>query len=164
MGEHEVRSRLIGILRSAYSGELAAALAYRGHWRSLVHQSERAAVARIERDEWTHRTDVGTLLRGLGAQPQALRDVLMTVIGTSVAVSCHLGNRILPLYFAGKLEHSNIAEYEDAAACARDLKLPDYERALLEMAETERSHEAFFLRAVAPHGWLPLLRRLFHWG
>jgi rubrerythrin len=164
MGEHEVRSRLIAILRSAYSGELAAALAYRGHWKSLSDPGERAAVARIEREEWTHRADVGTLLRGLGAKPHQLRDVLMSVIGTSVAVSCHLGNRILPLYFAGKLEHSNIAEYEHAAACARDLKLPDYERALLEMAETERGHEDFFRRAVAPHPWLPALRRLFHWG
>ena len=101
---------------------------------------------------------------GLRAKPQRLRDVLMTCVGTSVAVSCHLGNRILPMYFAGRLEHSNIGEYENAAACARELRLPDYERALLEMADVERSHEAFFRRVVAPHPWLPLLRRLFHWG
>jgi demethoxyubiquinone hydroxylase (CLK1/Coq7/Cat5 family) len=164
MGEREVRKRLIGILRSAYSGELAAALAYRGHWTSLSDRDERAAVAQIERDEWTHRTDVGMLLHDLGAKPQKLRDVLMSVVGTSVGVSCHLGNRILPMYFAGRLEHANIAEYEHAAACARELRLPDYERALLEMAENERSHEAFFLRAVAPHAWLPALRRLFRWG
>ena len=163
MGEHDDRSRLIGILQRAYSGELAAALAYRGHWKSLADRHERAAVARIEREEWTHRSAVGTLLRGMGAKPQKHRDVLMTLIGTSVAVSCHLGNRILPMYFAGRLEHSNIAEYEDAAACARRLQLLADERALREMAGVERSHEEFFRRTVAPHPWLPLLRRLFRW-
>lgn len=164
MAEHQVRSRLIGILRSAYSGELAAGLAYRGHWRSLRDPAERAAVAQIERDEWTHRAAVAALLRGIGAKPQTPREVLMSIVGTSVAVSCHLGNRVLPMYFAGRLEHANIAEYEDAAACARELRLPDHERALLEMADGERSHEAFFRAAVAAHPWLPLLRRLFHWG
>jgi ferritin-like metal-binding protein YciE len=164
MAEHEVRSRLIGILRSAYSGELAAGLAYRGHWTSLSDRSERAAIAQIEREEWTHRSAVGTLLRGLDAKPQRMREVLMSIVGTSVGISCHLGNRILPMYLAGRLEHSNIAEYETAATCARELGLADYERALLEMADVERSHEEFFLRTVAPHPWLPALRRLFHWG
>jgi len=36
--------------------------------------------------------------------------------------------------------------------------------ALLEMAESEREHEAFFLRTVAPHRWTPVLARLFGWG
>jgi rubrerythrin len=164
MTEHEARSLLAGILRSAYSGELAAGLAYRGHRTSLSDRNERAAVAQIEREEWTHRSAVGVLLHGLGAKPQPLREVWMWIIGTSVGISCHLGNRILPMYFAGRLEHSNVAEYENAATCARELGLADYERALLEMAGVERGHEEFFLRAVAPHPWLPALRALFHWG
>jgi len=32
------------------------------------------------------------------------------------------------------------------------------------MAAVEREHEAFFFKTVAPHPWLPLLRRLFRWG
>jgi Uma2 family endonuclease len=31
----DARQNLIRILQSAYSGELAAAFAYRGHWKSL---------------------------------------------------------------------------------------------------------------------------------
>jgi demethoxyubiquinone hydroxylase (CLK1/Coq7/Cat5 family) len=164
MVETEARRRLIGILRSAYSGELGAGLAYRAHWKALSNPNERAAIAKIEHEEWAHRAAVGVLLDGLGAKPQYLRELLMRSIGGSVGASCHLGSWILPMYFAGRLEHSNIHEYEDAAACARDLRLPDYERALLEMAEVERQHEAFFMRTVASHPWLPVLRRLFRWG
>ena len=164
MGEIEARRRLIGILHSAYSGELGAALAYRGHGTALSDPAEREAIAKIEREEWTHRAAVGVLLHGLGAKPQRPRELLMRIIGRSVGLSCHLGSWILPMYFAGRLEHTNIKEYEDAAACARELRLPDYERALLEMADVERQHEAFFLRTVAPHPWLPVLRRLFRWG
>ncbi|MDP9107364.1 MAG: hypothetical protein M3N49_15725 [Candidatus Eremiobacteraeota bacterium] len=52
MDDDDTRRRLIGMLRSAYSGELAAALAYRAHWRTLSNAAERDAIARIEREEW----------------------------------------------------------------------------------------------------------------
>jgi rubrerythrin len=164
MGEDDTRRRLIGMLRSAYSGELAAGLAYRAHWRALSSPGERTAIARIEGEEWTHRREVGVLLGKLGVKPLRWREILMTMIGCSVGVSCHLGSWILPMYFAGRLEHSNIAEYEAGAQCARALGLPDFERALLAMAAVEREHEEFFLRTVASHPWLPVLKRLFRWG
>jgi rubrerythrin len=164
MEDDQTRRRLIGMLHSAYSGELAAALAYRAHWRALTNAAERDAIARIEREEWTHRREVGALLGKLGAKPQRLREILMTAIGCGAGVSCHLGSWIVPMYFAGRLEHSNIREYEDGAAYARELGLPDFERALLEMAAVEREHEEFFLRTVAAHPWLPVLKRIFSWG
>ena len=164
MDDDDARRRLIAMLRSAYSGELAAALAYRAHWRALRDAAQRADVARIEDEEWVHRREVGILLGKLGAEPQRLREALMRIVGCSVGVSCHLGSWILPMYFAGRLEHSNIREYEDGAEYARHLRLPDYERALLAMAAVEREHEEFFLRTVALHPWLPALKRLFAWG
>ena len=164
MDEDDARRKLIGMLRSAYSGELAAGLAYRGHWTSLSDAAERDAIAKIEGEEWTHRREVGILLRALGAKPLRLREIKMRIVGSAVAVSCHLGSWILPMYFAGRLEHTNIREYEDGAEWARVLRLPAYERALLEMAAVEREHEAFFLRTVAAHPLLPALRRLFTWG
>ena len=42
------RSGLIGILQLAYSGELAAGYAYRGHARSLSDPSERDHIRKIE--------------------------------------------------------------------------------------------------------------------
>ena len=164
MDEVETRRRLIGMLRSAYSGELAAGLAYRAHGTALSNAAEREAIAKIEAEEWTHRREVGILLGKLGEKPLRLREILMRIVGCSVGVTCHLGNWILPMYFAGRLEHSNIREYDDGAAYARRLGLPDFERALLEMAAAEREHEEFFLRTVAGHPWLPALKRLFSWG
>jgi rubrerythrin len=164
MDEDDARRRLIGMLRSAYSGELAAGLAYRAHRKAVSNAAEREALAKIEAEEWTHRREVGLLLQRLGERPQRLREMMMRIIGCSAGVSCHLGSWILPMYFAGRLEHANIREYEDGAECARALRLPDFERALLEMAAVEREHETFFRRTVAAHPWLPALKRLFAWG
>jgi rubrerythrin len=164
MDEDDTRRRLIRMLRSAYSGELAAALAYRAHWRAVSNAAERAAIARIEREEWTHRREVGVLLAGLGAKPVRLREIVMTIVGCFAGASCHVGSWILPMYFAGRLEHANIREYQDGAEYARALGLPDFERALLAIAAVEREHEEFFLRTVAAHPWLPALQRVFSWG
>lgn len=164
MDDDDTRRRLIAILRSAYSGELAAGLAYRAHWRALSDAGQRAAIARIEDEEWAHRREVGGLLRRLGAAPERRREILMAIVGAGAGVSCHLGSWMLPMYFAGRLEHANIDEYEVGAALARRLGFADYERALLAMAAVEREHEAFFLRTVAAHPWLPALRRVFAWG
>ena len=164
MDEVKTRRRLIGMLRSAYSGELAAALAYRAHWRALSNAAERDAIVQIEREEWTHRREVGLLLATLDARPVRLREIVMALVGCVAGASCHAGSWILPMYFAGRLEHANIREYEDGAAYAHALGLPDFERALLAMAAVEREHEEFFLRAVAAHPWLPALKRMFSWG
>ena len=164
MDDDDTRRRLIAMLRSAYSGELAAALAYRAHWRALSNAAERAAIVRIEAEEWTHRREVGALLARLGAKPVRLREIVMTMIGLGAGMTCHLGSWILPMYFAGRLEHANIREYVDGAAYAHALGLPDYEHALLAMAAVEREHEDFFLLTVAAHPWLPALKRMFSWG
>lgn len=46
---------LIGILQLAYSGELAAAYAYRGHWKSVSDSEEIRRIEEIENEEWHHR-------------------------------------------------------------------------------------------------------------
>ncbi len=53
---HELaRKNLIRILQNAYSGEIAAAYAYRGHWKSLKDSPERTEIKKIEAEEWDHR-------------------------------------------------------------------------------------------------------------
>jgi rubrerythrin len=58
---------LIGLLQLAYSGELAAAYAYRGHWKSVSDPEERHRIEEIEQDEWHHRKLVGEMLANLKA-------------------------------------------------------------------------------------------------
>jgi hypothetical protein len=160
----QTRRKLIGILQSAYSGELGAECAYRGHAASLRDPAERAEIKRIEAEERAHRVEVGRLLAAAGGKPQRVRDAVMAIVGTSIGIACHLGGRFIPLYFAGRLEHGNIEEYVVGARCARQLGLADHERSLAHMASVEQEHEDFFLRLVAGHPRLPLLKRFFGWG
>ena len=49
---NDARQNLICILQNAYSGEMAAAYAYRGHWRSLKKSAvEREKIRQIEAKE-----------------------------------------------------------------------------------------------------------------
>ena len=157
------REGLIRILQGAYSGELAAGLAYRGHWKSVRSPIERAAIQKIEREEWVHRQRVGEILTSLGAAPRKLREVKMWMIGRTIGLSCHLIGWFLPMYFAGRLESGNVVEYEDAAAHAAALGLNEFEADLLVMSRVEREHEVFFLRLVTGHRLLPRFQPLFKW-
>ena len=158
------RGNLIRILQSAYSGELAAGLAYRGHRKSLRNTNERAAIQKIEHEEWVHRERVGEMLASLGAAPLRYREVKCWLIGRTIGVACHVIGWFLPMYFAGRLESGNVVEYEDAASHAGALGLREFEADLLVMAGVEKEHELFFLNAVTGHRLLPLTSTLFGWG
>ena len=56
------RAQLIATLQMAYSGELAAGFAYRGHWHSVRDPEERRRIKQIEDEEWHHRKLVGEML------------------------------------------------------------------------------------------------------
>lgn len=164
MDHESERERLIPILQGAYSGELAAGFAYRGHWKSVENPSERAAIQKIEREEWVHRERVGEMLATLGAAPLKFREAKLWVIGRSIGLACHLIGWFLPMYFAGRLECGNVLEYEEAAAHAAAAGLKEFEADLLLMSRVEKEHEDFFLRVIAGHRLLPLMNSIFKWG
>lgn len=149
----EPRLRFIEILQQAYSGELAAAYAYRGHWRSLREADERSRVQTIEEEEWHHRRLVGDMLGELGARPDTFREVRATLVGRVLGLLCHLSGWFAPMYAAGRLESRNIREYEEAARRARDCGRENLLPCLLAMAEVEREHERYFRSKVLSHPW-----------
>jgi demethoxyubiquinone hydroxylase (CLK1/Coq7/Cat5 family) len=157
---HVETDRLIAILQLAYSGELAAAYAYRGHWHSLSDSQERARVRTIEEEEWHHRKLIGEMLRALDAEPDKRRELRANVVGRVLGFLCHLTGRLAPMYGAGKLESKNIVEYETAARYARDCGRTEFVDCLLTMAEVEWEHEAYFRSCVLRH-WLG--KRLSIW-
>ena len=163
-GERSSHRQLICVLKRAYSGELAAAYAYRGHWKSLKNPLERDKVQEIENEEWIHRETVGSLLDELEYRPAKAREALMWIIGRTVGILCHLTGRFLPAYFAGRLEGRNAEEYESAALCAGQLGLTHFESELRMMAGVEKEHEIFFMNMVANHRLFPLVERIFSWG
>lgn len=154
------KQNLIAILQLAYSGELAAAYAYGGHWRSVSDKDERARIEQIENEEWHHRQLVGEMLRGLGASPKRLREIRATLIGRTLGLLCHFTGWLAPMYGAGRLESRNIVEYEVAAMYARDCAREDLIDCLLSMAEVEWEHEKYFRSRVLVH---PLGKRLSLW-
>lgn len=154
------REKLIAILQGAYSGELAAAYAYRGHWKSVRAQAERDAIRVVEEDEWRHRKLVGEMLAKLGRGPNQRREFRATVVGRTLGFLCHVTGWLAPMYGAGKLESRNIREYETAARYARDAGNAEFVECLLEMAEVEWDHEYYFRSCVLSHS---LGRRLPIW-
>ena len=160
----EPRSALESILRRAYSGELTAALAYHGHWRSLRDAQEIADISQIEAEEWHHRFRLGVMLRELDARPDPILEVRMALLGTIICLGCLMVGWFIPMYFAGRLESQNDREYEEAAALAEGLGLGALRDELKAFAQLERDHEAYFLGKVAGHPALPFWKRWFGWG
>jgi demethoxyubiquinone hydroxylase (CLK1/Coq7/Cat5 family) len=153
------RRKLVRQLQGAYSGELAAAFAYRGHWHSVSRApQQRSRIQTIEREEWHHRALVRGLLEDLGAKPSPLREAIFWLIGRTLGALCHVTGWFLPMYGAGKLERGNIVEYEDAARYASACGHEEMIDCLLTMAEVEWEHELFFREQIADHRLL----RVFH--
>ncbi|MHB1262785.1 MAG: demethoxyubiquinone hydroxylase family protein [Thermoplasmatota archaeon] len=146
------RDAFVRRLRMAYAGELAAARAYAGHWRSIRNHKEAAArIRQIMQEELEHRAHVGRMLLRLGERPSRLRDALMWCVGTAIAGSCFVGGRYIPMVGAGRIERHNIWEYEEAARLAVRAGQGAFVEDLLAMAEVEWDHERFFHEQARGH-------------
>jgi len=145
------RQKLIALLQLAYSGELAAAYAYRGHWKSVRNADQRTAIQNIEADEWRHRKLVGEMLASLESGPSQRRETRANMIGRTLGFLCHVMGWLAPMYGAGRLESRNIREYETAARFARECGHNELVDCLLEMAEVEWDHEHYFRARVQEH-------------
>src|SRR5262245_41896326 len=152
------RRALVTILRHAYSGERAAALAYGGHWRSLPQGPDRRRIRTIEDEEWRHRSRVGGMLAALESRPSAWREARAEAIGAVLGVLCHVAGRLAPMYAAGRLESVNIREYETAALLALEAGRHEWVESFLEMAEVEWEHERYFRGRVEDHPWASWIR------
>jgi hypothetical protein len=93
------------------------------------------------------------MLTKLGARPSRMREFRAAFIGRALALFCHLGGWLAPMYGAGRLESRNIREYETAARYARSCGHAEFVDCLLTMAEVEWEHERYFRSRVASHRW-----------
>lgn len=160
------KAKLIRLLQNAYSGEKAAAYAYRGHSLSVTDPQEREEIRKIEQDEWDHRQCIGEMLKSLQARPRVSREFLMSIIGISIYSICRLGGWFnignlgwyMSMYGAGKLEQGNIIEYEigarEAIACNEHRFVED----LIHMAEVEWDHELYFRSKALSSRWKKLIK------
>ena len=150
---HVARGELAALLQLAHAGELAAAIAYRGHATSVRDPEEQAEITAIMLEELDHRARVRTMLDALDVRPDERRERRMRRIGRLVAAFCQVGGWYAPMYGAGRFERNNVGEYERAARHAVDAGYPQFVADLLDMAEVERDHEHYFRTKSAGH-WL----------
>ncbi|MEP6901518.1 MAG: demethoxyubiquinone hydroxylase family protein [Actinomycetota bacterium] len=160
----DARQNLIRILQNAHAGELAAAFAYRGHWKSLRESAEKTQIKKIEAEEWAHRANVRKWLEKFDAKPNSLREKIFWTIGRTIGAACYVSGWFFPMYFAGRLESQNVQEYVTAAEFARELEMPDCAEEMMEMSLTEGEHELFFSQVVANHRLLPITKTFFRWS
>ncbi len=151
MGKIDERRKLVRLLQLAYSGELAASLAYEGHARCVRDATERAKILAIRDEELDHRERVGVMLRALGAEPDPQRERRMRRVGRGIALLCRIGGWFVPMYGAARLERGNIGEYERAARFAEGAGRTELVDDLLRMAEVEWDHELYFREKAASH-------------
>ena len=162
---NNTRENLIRILQNAHAGELAAAFAYQGHWKSLKKSAtERERIKKIEREEWEHRENVARWLEKLNAKPRPMREKVFWTIGKTIGAACFVSGWFFPMYFAGRLESGNVQEYVDAAEYAKELGMLECFDEMMEMSRVEGEHELFFSQIVAKHSLLPLTKRFFRWS
>jgi rubrerythrin len=150
------REKLIRTLKNAYSGELGAINAYKGHQKSVSDPSEKKMIYQIEVEEICHRERVGEILSLLGEAPFVHQETAMGWIGKTLGVLCSLSGWFAPMYGAGLLESRNIREYEEAAEYALVAGYVEFLDDLLTMAEVEWEHEKFFREKCRSHF-------LYHW-
>jgi rubrerythrin len=160
----KARRKLIRILQNAHAGELAAAFAYRGHWKSLKNSAEKEQIKKIEAEEWRHRENVRKWLDELGGEPNVFLEKIFWTVGRGLGFACRVSGWFLPMYFAGRLESQNVREYVEAANFAKELEMPKCFEDMMEMSRTENEHEEFFRRTVAAHRFLPLTKAIFKWS
>ena len=160
MEKDNSKQKLVALLQLAYSGELAAAHAYHGHWRSVSDADERARIAEIEQEELHHRKLIGDMLSELGTGPSRSREIRASLIGRTLSFLCHVSGWLAPMYGAGRLESRNVREYETAARFARKCGREDLIDCLLTMAEVEWENEKYLRLRVLTH---PLGRQLTLW-
>jgi demethoxyubiquinone hydroxylase (CLK1/Coq7/Cat5 family) len=162
--EHSSHAAFVRILQDAHAGELAAALAYRGHWKSIRRDpAVRAEIKRIEGTEWHHRALVAEILHSIGCEHRRARELLMWSIGRFFGMLCYVSLRFWPMYAAGRLEAMNVAQYERARELAAELGFDEHLPALAAMRDEEVRHETFFGEQCRDHWLLPLAAFVGRW-
>jgi hypothetical protein len=156
--------KLLKLLQLAYSAEKAAAFAYIGHAGSVKNPDEKAAIKRIEMDEWQHRETVLSIMGYYNIPPSRYYEIKYHVIGRIIACSCYVIGWFMPYYFAGRLESGNVCEYFIMMRYFNEIEITEHDEALYEMGMKEKEHEIYFQKSLEHTRLLPLFEKIFGWG
>lgn len=152
-------SWLLFHLRVAYSTEIGAASAYRGHARATRDPAVAAYILGIEQDERHHRAAVGELLEAFGARPFYPLELLFWVVGNTIGLGCFVWGEWASAFGAAQFEFGGMGDYRRAARAARAVGEHELAARLEVFEQQEAAHRAFFLalaRSRLPIGARPL--------
>lgn len=155
---------LVDLLQQAYSAEKAAAFAYQGHAGSVKDHDDKAAIKRIEMDEWGHRHEVLSIMRTYGIAVSNWYEFRFHVIGKIISGSCYVIGWFMPFYFAGRLESGNVCEYFRLMHYFHELGIDAHDQVLYDMGIKEKEHEIYFLDRIKNKKLLATFERVFAWG
>lgn len=156
--------RLARLMQQAYSAEKAAAFAYQGHAASVRSGQEKAAIHRIELDEWEHRREVRSLLDLYGVPVSRYYEIRFHIIGKTISAACHVLGWFMPYYFAGRLESGNVCEYFRMIHYFHELGITTHDKMLYDMGIREKEHEVYFYERIKNKKALAFFERVFNWG
>lgn len=157
-------TKLVDLLKMAYSAEKAAAFAYIGHGNSVSDTEEKKAIKQIEDDEWSHRKEVLHILNLYEIKPSTFYEFKFHFLGRLISFSCYIIGWFMPYYFAGRLESGNVCEYFRMMHYFHELGIYEHNQVLYEMGIKEKEHEIYFLEKIKNKKLLPLFEKLFFWG
>ena len=139
-----IRAVFHGLLRLTYSSEKGAALAYRGHARSVRDPADRVAIAEIERDEWHHREVLLPELTARGLKPWSILEAFFWAMGSTIGLGCHVWGEWASARGAAMFEVNGVSEYTRLAALATRLGQDEFADKMVAMAEQEQEHLTYF--------------------
>lgn len=132
-------------LKVAYSTELGASTAYRGHAAATADPDVAAQIRQILDDELHHRKTLGDLLTEFDAVPYTFLEWLFWCVGNVISVGCHLWGEWASAFGAAQFEFGGAGDYVRAAKAARAVGREDLAVLLDEFQAQETAHRAFFL-------------------
>ena len=139
-----VRWLLHAHLRLSYSSELGAALAYRGHARSVHSATDKETILKISDDEHQHREHLLAIMSKRGLHPWFPLEYLFWLIGSTVGVGCSIWGEWASAFGASILEINGISEYQRIAKLAKYVGDQELIEIMTEFAENERVHHNYF--------------------
>lgn len=155
---------LVDLLQMAYSAEKAAAFAYQGHAGSVKNADEKAAIKKIEDDEWGHRHEVRLIMEHYGIPVSRWYELRFHITGKVISGACYVIGWFMPYYFAGRLESGNVCEYFRLMHYFHELGITEHDQALYDMGVREKEHEVYFLDRIKNRKALAFFERVFSWG
>jgi demethoxyubiquinone hydroxylase (CLK1/Coq7/Cat5 family) len=151
-------------LRRAHAGELGAALAYRGHARSVRRPAERVRLYAILHEELGHRAEAAVLLADRGEAGDARLGRGVARLGRVAAIGCRCTGHWAPMLGAALAEAINVSEYHRLALAAERAGDAEVVAFAVRSRRLEAEHARWFVACAARHGgMMAMVARVVPW-